>query len=48
MYNNPNTEKLEWIPWDNNETLQNGNREGALALNFSDLDDTQWPLIANL
>ncbi|MCK0145788.1 CotH kinase family protein [Arenibacter sp. F26102] len=48
LYNNPDTEKLSWIPWDNNEALQNGNREGSLALDFSDLNDTQWPLIGYL
>ena len=48
LYNNPDTEKLSWIPWDNNEALQNGNREGALALDFSDLNHTQWPLIGYL
>ncbi|MCK0133627.1 CotH kinase family protein [Arenibacter sp. S6351L] len=48
LYNNPDTEKLSWIPWDNNEALQNGNREGSLALDFSDLNDTEWPLIGYL
>tara|TARA_R110000868_G_scaffold189293_3_gene432182 strand:+ start:2962 stop:4410 length:1449 start_codon:yes stop_codon:yes gene_type:complete len=45
LYNNPDTEKLSWIPWDNNEALQLGNREGSLALDFSDLSVTEWPLI---
>ncbi|MBU2973093.1 CotH kinase family protein [Zobellia sp. B3R18] len=45
LYNNPDTEKLAWIPWDNNEALQRGNQQGALALDFSDLNDTEWPLI---
>lgn len=45
LYNNPDTNKLTWIPWDNNEALQNGNREGSLALDFSDLNTTQWPII---
>ena len=45
LYNNPDTEKLSWIPWDNNEALQLGNREGSLALDFSDLSATEWPLI---
>ncbi len=48
LYNNPDTEKLSWIPWDNNEALQNGNREGSLALDFSDLNHAQWPLIGYL
>lgn len=45
LYNNPDTNKLTWIPWDNNEALQDGKREGALALDFSDLNASQWPII---
>ncbi|MHB0754602.1 CotH kinase family protein [Polaribacter sp. M15] len=45
LYNNPESNKLVWIPWDNNEALQEGKREGALALNFSDLTTSQWPII---
>ncbi|MCM4173200.1 spore coat protein [Arenibacter sp. TNZ] len=45
LYNNPDTEKLSWIPWDNNEALQEGNMQGSLALDFSDLNDSEWPLI---
>ncbi|MGJ8738340.1 CotH kinase family protein [Zobellia laminariae] len=48
LYNNPDTETLSWIPWDNNEALQRGNQEGSLALDFSDLNDTEWPLIGYL
>ena len=48
LYNNPETSKLEWIPWDNNEALQTGNREGALALNFAGLSTSSWPLIGYL
>ncbi|MDF9799308.1 spore coat protein H [Catalinimonas alkaloidigena] len=48
LYNNPDNNLLTWIPWDNNEALQNGNREGALPLNFSGLSSTQWPLIGYL
>jgi len=48
LYNNPDTEKLAWIPWDNNEALQRGNQQGSLALDFSDLNDTEWPLIGYL
>ena len=48
LYNNPDTEKLSWIPWDNNEALQLGNMQGALALDFSDLNDSEWPLIGYL
>ena len=48
LYNNPETAKLTWIPWDNNEALQDGKMGGALALNFSNLNSTSWPLIAKI
>ncbi|SDR80927.1 CotH protein [Polaribacter sp. KT25b] len=48
LYNNPATSKLNWIPWDNNEALQTGNQGGSLALNFSGLSSSQWPLIGYL
>lgn len=44
LYNNPDNSLLTWIPWDNNEALQNGNMGGSLNLNFSDLSG-DWPLI---
>ncbi|MCG1035476.1 CotH kinase family protein [Polaribacter sargassicola] len=45
LYNSPETGKLTWIPWDNNEALQTGNQQGALPLNFSGLSSSSWPLI---
>ncbi|WP_298551076.1 CotH kinase family protein [uncultured Algibacter sp.] len=48
LYNNPDTSKLTWIPWDNNEALQDGKRGGSLALDFSDLNTTEWPIIGNM
>ncbi|MFK8013496.1 MAG: CotH kinase family protein [Marinicellaceae bacterium] len=48
LYNNPETSKLTWIPWDNNESLQSGKREGSLNLDFSNLNATQWPIIGNM
>ena len=48
LYNDATTNTLNWIPWDNNEALQTGNREGSLALDFSDLDTEAWPLIGYL
>ena len=48
LYNNPDTGKLSWIPWDNNEALQTGKQGGALALNFSGLNSDEWPLIAKI
>ncbi|AZG72247.1 CotH kinase family protein [Shewanella livingstonensis] len=48
LYNNPDNSKLTWIPWDNNEALQDGKQGGALALDFSDLNSNSWPLISKL
>ncbi|SNR38416.1 CotH protein [Lutibacter agarilyticus] len=48
LYNNPDNNLLTWIPWDNNEALQDGKREGSLNLNFSDLSSDDWPLIEYL
>lgn len=48
LYNNPETNLLTWIPWDNNEALQTGNMGGSLPLNFSGLSSTQWPLVGYL
>jgi len=48
LYNNPETSKLTWIPWDNNEALQEGKMGGSPALDFSDVTASQWPLIGYL
>jgi hypothetical protein len=48
LYNNPDTSKLTWIPWDNNEALQYGNMGGSLPLDFSGLNSSEWPLIGYL
>jgi spore coat protein H len=48
LYNNPETSKLTWIPWDNNEALQYGKMGGALDLDFSNLESNSWPLIEKL
>lgn len=48
LYNNPETSKLTWIPWDNNEALQEGKMGGALALDFVNLESNSWPLIAKI
>jgi spore coat protein CotH len=45
LYNNPDTNKLTWIPWDNNEALQTGKMGGAYSLDFSGLNSASWPLI---
>lgn len=48
LYNDPDTAKLTWIPWDNNEALQIGRQGGALALDFANLQQGVWPLIEKL
>jgi len=48
LYNNPTTKKLTWIPWDNNEALQDGKMDGAPKLDFSDVSSDEWPLIKHL
>lgn len=48
LYNNPDNNKLTWISWDNNESLQTGNQGGSLPLDFSGLNSAQWPLIGYL
>jgi len=48
LYNNPETNKLTWIPWDNNEALQYGKQQGSTELDFSDVTASQWPLISYL
>ena len=48
LYKNPATGLLTWINWDNNEALQEGKLGGSLALDFSDLEHGQWPLIEYL
>ena len=48
LYNNPDTSKLTWIPWDNNEALQIGKMGGSLPLDFSGLNTSEWPLIGYL
>ncbi len=49
LYNDPVTDTLVWIPWDNNEALQNGkgNRQISSLLDLSGVNDN-WPLISYL
>ncbi|MFA6831362.1 MAG: CotH kinase family protein [Bacteroidaceae bacterium] len=42
LYNDPTTGLLNWIPWDNNESLQDDNR--AISLDVTTVSDL-WPLI---
>lgn len=44
LYNNPESGKLEWIPWDNNEAFQDGKMGGALSFSLSEAG-ANWPLI---
>lgn len=48
LYNTPDSNQLVWIPWDNNESLQDGKRGGSYALNFSGLNSSEWPIIGNM
>jgi len=48
LYNDPETSKLTWIPWDHNEALQEGKQGGALALDFGNMEANSWPLIEKL
>ena len=47
LYNNPSDGLLTWIPWDNNEALQEGKQGGALSLSLEEVGST-WPLIRYL
>lgn len=45
LYNNPVTNQLTWIPWDNNEAFQEGKMGGALWLDFYNIYAGYWPII---
>lgn len=45
LYNNPQTNMFEWIPWDHNESLDGDNR--CLSLSMSSVGSS-WPLIRYL
>ncbi|MCH4890426.1 spore coat protein [Acidaminobacter sp. JC074] len=48
LYNNPETNLLTWIPWDNNEAFTNGKgKMSALSFSMSEVRD-DWPLISYL
>lgn len=44
LYNNPESNKLQWIPWDNNEAFNEGKQGGAVQIDLSDVD-SNWPII---
>ncbi|MGL1890505.1 MAG: CotH kinase family protein [Spirochaetaceae bacterium] len=43
LYNDPETGLLNWIPWDNNEALQQG-KQGLTTLSLNEVSE-DWPLI---
>jgi spore coat protein H len=47
LYNNTANGLLTWIPWDNNEALQEGKQGGARSMSLEDVDNS-WPLIRYL
>ena len=47
LYNNPVNQLLTWIPWDNNEALEEGKQGGALELSLNEVE-SNWPLIRYL
>ncbi len=47
LYNNPQNNRLTWIPWDNNEALQNGKQGGTLSISCNEVS-SNWPLIRYL
>jgi spore coat protein H len=44
LYNNPDNNLLTWIPWDNNEALQNSKMGGSLRLTFQTYRSTNGQL----
>jgi spore coat protein H len=49
LYNDPTTNQLNWIPWDNNEAFQEGKMGGSLDLSLSSsVVSDDWPLIRYL
>jgi len=47
LYNDPAINQLTWIPWDNNEALQEGKQGGAVSLSLQEVG-ANWPLIRYL
>jgi spore coat protein H len=44
LYNDPNTELLTWIPWDNNEAMQSNSGKGTMSISLDEVNEN-WPLI---
>jgi len=48
LYNKPETNQLNWIPWDNNEAFTNGKGNNkALSLDMTEVNE-EWPIICYL
>jgi hypothetical protein len=45
LYHDPADDLIKWIPWDNNEAFEEGKMGGALSFEFSEISDSDWPLI---
>jgi len=45
LYHDPADKLIKWIPWDNNEALQDGKMDGSLSLSLAEVNDS-WPLIS--
>lgn len=44
LYHDPSDDLIKWIPWDNNESLNN-DKNNCLAFDFNTLNGGNWPLI---
>ncbi len=48
LYNNPETDQLNWVPWDNNEAFTGGKgNRSALSLDLTEVSE-EWPIIRYL
>ncbi len=47
LYNDPTTDLLTWIPWDNNEAMKTGRMREPLSLSMDEVNE-KWPLIRYL
>ena len=48
LYNDPATNTLGWIPWDNNEAFSDGKMGGSLDFDMNQVNGADWPLIRYL
>jgi spore coat protein CotH len=47
LYNDPSGLGITWIPWDNNEALNEGKQDGSLSIALTEVS-ARWPLIRYL